>query len=249
MSRPAVAVSILAHMAVLYAVSHWYVTGPAPIETTFEWLTVLEAPSEPAVQPAPEIVEPPAPVTAPVQPPRTTVPRAVSPPVVVMQPEAPAEALPAPPVGPSRFDLDEARRAAAAAVVQQRARDSTMRAPSIDEAPPPSPRAPAPKKPSIFDPQPHSGGGALSPSKARTAMGQRLSLWCNKVSGGGFGFFGIPVCASASIEPPSGILADSIPEYMKLKPECEETQPLAATLGENGPFPTVKCRLVPKDEE
>ena len=80
-------------------------------------------------------------------------------------------------------------------------------------------------------------------------VGQRLSRWCNKVSGGGFGFFGIPVCTSGTIEPPSGIFADSIPEYMKLKPECEETQPLAATLGEASPYPTKKCRLVPKDEE
>jgi hypothetical protein len=36
---------------------------------------------------------------------------------------------------------------------------------------------------------------------------------------------------------------------MKLKPECEETQPLAAALGEAGAFPTVKCRLVPKDPD
>jgi len=89
----------------------------------------------------------------------------------------------------------------------------------------------------------------LSPSKARTAVGSRLSMWCNKVSGGGFGFFGIPVCASRGIEPPSGIMADSIPEYMKLKPECDETEPLAATLGEAAPFPTAKCRLVPKDPD
>jgi hypothetical protein len=87
----------------------------------------------------------------------------------------------------------------------------------------------------------------MQPGKQRTVVGQRLSLWCNKVSGGGFGFFGIPVCASQGIQPPSGIFADSIPEYMKLKPECEETEPLAATLGESAPFPTMKCRLVPKE--
>jgi hypothetical protein len=251
MSRPAVVVSILAHIAVLFAASRFYEPEPAPLQTVFEWLTAFEAPSEPVVQPSPEVVEPPAPVIAPAPSPRAATARSVSPPVVEPQPpEAPAEVLPAPPVGPSRFDLDAARRAAAAAVVEQRVRDGMMRAPSVDDVPPPEPsRASAPKKPSIFDPQRHSGGGALAPSKAHTVVGQRLSRWCNKVSGGGFGFFGIPVCMSGSIEPPSGILADSIPEYMKLKPECEETAPLAATLGENPPFPTVKCRLVPKDEE
>ena len=247
MSRPAVVVSILAHIAVLIAASRWYEPQPAPLQAVFEWLTVLEAPSEAVAQPPPEVAEPPAPVIAPA-PSRAATVRSVPPPVVAPpQPAALPDVLPAPPVGPSRFDLDAARRAAAVAVVEQRARDSTLRAPSIDDVPPP--RTSTPKRPSIFEPQPHSGGGVLAPSKARTAVGQRLSLWCNKVSGGGFGFFGMPVCMSGRIEPPSGILADSIPEYMKLKPECEETQPLAATLGENGPFPTMKCRLVPKDQE
>jgi hypothetical protein len=251
MSRPAVVVSILAHVAVLFAASRFYEPAPAPIAITFEWLTVPEAPSEPVVQPSSEIVEPPAPVVAPVPAPGAATVRSVSPTVVVPpQPEAPVEVLPAPPVGPSRFDLDAARRAAAAAVVAQRARESTLLAPSIDDVPPPQPpRTPAPKKPSIFDHEASSGRSLMQPGKQRTVVGQRLSRWCNKVSGGGFGFFGIPVCMSGSIEPPSGILADSIPEYMKLKPECEETEPLAAALGESAQFPTMKCRLVPKDPD
>ena len=241
LSRPAVVVSVLAHVAVLYAASQWYETEPPPFETMFEWLTVLEAPSEPAAQPALEVVEPPCAVAV----------RVASPPVVLLpQPESPADVLPAPPVGPSRFDLDAARREAAAAVVEERARASTVRAPSIDDAPlPPPPRTSAPKKPSIFDHQASSGRSLMQPGKQRSVAGQRFSLWCNKISGGGFGFFGIPVCASQGIQPPSGILADSIPEYMKLKPECEETAPLAATLGEASPYPTKKCRLVPKDPD
>jgi hypothetical protein len=254
MSRPAVIVSILAHIAVLFAASRWYEPEPARLEAVFEWLTVLEAPSEAVVQPSPEVVEPPAPVIAPAPSPRAPTVRSVSPPVVVPpQPEAREEVLPAPPVGPSRFDLDAARRAAAAAVVEQRARDSTVRAPSIDDVPPPPPRTSVPKKPSIFDHQPSPPRGLLQPGKQRSVLGQRLSLWCAKATGGGFrlglGFFSIPACVSQGIQPPSGILADSIPEYMKLKPECEETNPLAATLGENAAFPTVKCRLVPKDQE
>jgi hypothetical protein len=251
MSRPAIVVSILAHLAVLYAASRLYETGPAPIETRFEWLTVFEMPSEPMVQPSPEVVEPPAPVIAPAPPPRAATVRNVSPPVVAPpQPEAPTEER-APPAGPSRFDLDAARREAAAAVVEQRARDGMVRAPSIDDVPPPPPRTSAPKKPSIFDPQPSPPRGLLQPGKQRSVLGQRLSLWCAKATGGGFrlglGFFSIPACVSQGIQPPSGILADSIPEYMKLKPECEETEPLAATLGEPSPYPTMKCRLVPKD--
>jgi len=246
MSRPAVVVSVLAHLAVLYAASQWYETEPPLVTATFEWVNPIEPPSEPVVQPSPEIVEPLAPIVAPAPPPRTAVPRAIAPPPVApLQPIAPAETLPEAPAAPSRLDLDAARRAAAAATIEQHARDANVRAPSVDDAPPPP--APVPKQPSIFEPQQHSGGGFLSPSKARTIAGQRLSLWCNKVSGGGFGFFGIPICASGTIEPPSGILADSIPEYMKLKPECEETQPLAATLGEVSLYPTMKCRLVPKD--
>jgi hypothetical protein len=252
MSRSAVIASIVAHLALLYAASRWYEAEPAPIEATFEWLTVLEAPTEPLVPPSSEVAEPAVPVIAPAPAPspRAVTARSVSPPVVVPLPETPAEVLPAPPLGPSRLDLDTARRAAAAAVVEQHARDSTLLAPSIDDVPRPQPpRAPAPRKPSIFDHEARSGRSLMHPGKQRTVVGQRLSLWCNKVSGGGFGFFGIPVCASQGIEPPSGILADSIPEYMKLKPECEETQPLAVTLGEKGPFPTMKCRLVPKEPD
>ena len=206
MSRPAVIASVIAHVAVLYAASQWYETEPAQVATTFEWVTSIEPPSEPVVEPPPEIVQPPVPVVAPAPPPGNAMPRAVSPPIVAPpQAETVTEALPAAPVGPSRFDLDAARRAAATATVEQHARDGNLRAPSIDDAPPPP--VPVPKQPSIFVPQQHSGGG--------------------------FGFFGIPICASGTIEPPSGIFADSIPEYMKLKPECEG----------------IKCRLVPKDPD
>ncbi len=250
MSRPAVIVSILAHIAVLLAASQWYETGPAPIEISFQWLPALEAPSAPAIEPASQVLDPPAPVIAPAPPPRAVLPQPVSPQVVapLSELEAPVETPTV--VGPSRLDLDSARRAAAAAVVKRHARESTLRAPLIDDAPKREPpRAPAPKKPSIFDHEASSGRGFMQPGKQRSVVGQRLSLWCNKVSGGGFGFFGVPVCASQGIQPPSGILAESIPEYMKLKPECEETAPLAATLGEASPYPTKKCRLVPKDTD
>src|SRR5712671_4630419 len=137
MWRPAVIVSILAHVAVLYGASRLYATGSLPTPATFEWLAVFEAPITPSVQPSLDVAAPVPPVIAPVAPPRTLAPRAVSPPVVVPpEPEAPVE-TPTAPVGPSRFDLDVARRAAAAAVVEQRARGSTLLQASILDAPPP----------------------------------------------------------------------------------------------------------------
>jgi hypothetical protein len=192
----------------------------------------------------------PAPPLEPQAPPRVEAPRrAAAPPAApVVPPAAPAEPAPPPRAGPSRADLDSARREAAAAVVGERTRASTLLAPSSVDTPAAPPAKRAPKAPSIFDRQSHSGGGVLSPGRARTAFGSRLSLWCNKVTGG-FGFFGIPVCASGEIEPPSGVMADSIPEYMRLKPDCEDTRPAASAVGEDSPYPTVKCRLVPKEAD
>src|SRR6267154_2522683 len=69
--------------------------------------------------------------------------------------------------GASRF------YAAAAAVVEQRARGSTLLQPSILDAPPPRAK-PEPKKPSTFEPQHHSGGGLMQPGTQRTVVGQRL---------------------------------------------------------------------------
>ncbi len=87
------------------------------------------------------------------------------------QPEAPADAPPAPPVAPSRFDLESARHAAAVAVVEQSARDSMLLQPSVLDSPlPQSPRAPAPKKPSIFDHQASSGRGLMQPGQAENRV-------------------------------------------------------------------------------
>src|SRR5512138_2972969 len=77
MSRPAIVVSVLAHLAVLIVASRWYEGSPAPVATRFEWLTVVEPPA-PVVEPIPDVVEPAAPVVAPAPAPRA-VPRAVQP--------------------------------------------------------------------------------------------------------------------------------------------------------------------------
>jgi len=250
MSRPAVVVSVLAHLAVLIAAGRWYQAAPPPTEITFEWITALAAPTEPALPLTPDVVESPAPVVEPELPPRAIAPRAVRPPALTPPQPEPAVEAPEEPAGPSRFDLDAARREAAAAVVGQHAGDGRVREALIEDAPPPWPLTAAPKKPSIFDHQPSPPRGLLRPGQQRSVIGQRLSLWCAKNIGGfrlGLGFFSIPACVSQGIQPPSGIMADSIPEYMKLKPECEETEALATTLGEGSPLPTAKCRLVPKD--
>lgn len=252
LSRRAMAASIVAHVVLLLAAAWWYWNEAgvaARVDTRFVWVTALPPPDEAA---APEAFEPVTPEAVP-EPivtqrpvtPRAAAPRPVSPPPAAEPAaESVAPLQPAPAPGPSRLDLDAARREAVAAVVRQRERDRNML--EFDATPPPPERtAPAAHKPSIFDHQAGSSRSFLSPAKARTAVGQRLSLWCSKMSGGGFGFFGIPICASGRIEPPSGLFVESIPEYMRLKPDCDEP-PLAAALGEAVPRENVKCRLVPK---
>jgi hypothetical protein len=259
LSRPALAVSILIHVAVLVAASRfaWQRADVDPVVRTTEYVWLGElAPPQPPVELAPPAEPAPAeaqapvptPATRPTSPPRpaatTEAPPAVAPP----EPAAPVD-TPAPArAAPTRLDLDTARHEAAAAVVEQHARDGKVLRFSLDDAVPPRPVR-EPKKPSIFDPGLSSGSGVLSPGKARTAAGFKLRSWCNRITGGGFGFFGIPVCTSPGIEPPSGLFVESIPEYMKLKPDCEETRPFAAALGEASEYPTVKCRLVPKDPD
>jgi hypothetical protein len=217
--------------------------APAPPTPPVE----LAPPAEP--MPEPSQAPPPAPAIRPTLPTQPAPTTAEAPPVAAPpEPAAPAEAPRSAPVGPSRLDLDTARHEAAAAVVEQHARDGKILQFSLDDAAPPRPVRES-KKPSIFDPGLSSGSGVLSPGKARTAAGFKLRMWCNRITGGGFGFFGIPICTSPGIQPPSGLFVESIPEYMKLKPECEETRPLAAALGETGEYSTVKCRLVPKSPD
>jgi hypothetical protein len=52
-------------------------------------------------------------------------------------------------------------------------------------------------------------------------------------------------CAAPDDEP-SGLFPELMPEYLTLKPECVETRPVAAELGEESAFPTIKCELVPR---
>jgi hypothetical protein len=256
LSRPALVVSILVHLGVLVAVGR-FAWQRADVElaaptTEYVWIGALAPPTPPAELPTPEELPtrapPPVPAVSPASPPRPAAATHEAPRAAVAPPSAaPTEAPPGEaPAGPTRLDLDTARREAAVAVVEQHARDDKILRFSLDDVAPPPPKR-EPKKPSIFDKGVASGGsGVLSPGKARTAAGFKLRSWCNRISGGGFGFFGIPVCTSPGIRPPSGLFVESIPEYMKTKPECEETRPLAAALGETSEYPTVKCRLVPK---
>jgi hypothetical protein len=255
LSRPALVVSVLAHGALLL-VAGWWVVEPMEREretaAEFVWLgTVVHTPRRAAESaPAPAVPEeaiPAPPATSP--PPRARSarrePQTETPPVGT-SPAAPAESAAVPePAVPSRLDLDNARREAIAAVVDEHARAGKVLSFSLDDVVPPKP-APVQHKPSIFDLRYSPGIGVLSPARARTALGFRMRLWCNRVTGG-FGFFGKPVCATPGIRPPTGLFVESIPDYVRMKPECVETRPLAAALGETSPFPTVKCRLVPKE--
>jgi hypothetical protein len=257
LSRPAVLVSLLAHLVLLLAVGrvaldHFETLGDLPT-AELVWLDDLVRPSE-TPEPAPVIEEPIAAPPEPVPAPRAASPRpppittTESPPIEETAPPAPAESPPL----PSRLELDAARREAVAALVEEHARADKILKFSLDDVVP-ARAAAKPKQPSIFDHQASAGSGVLSPAKARTALGFKARMWCNRVTGGGIrltlGLFSIPACMSGTIGAPSGLFVESIPEYMTLKPECEETRPLAAALGETSPYPTVKCRLVPKDAD
>ncbi len=253
--RPSLVVSVLAHGALLLVVG-WLVVEPvdrardAPVD--FVWIGRLVETATTAAESATAATVPQESLPAP--PSSTPTPRAATPrrasvpalPPVSTSPVVPKESAARSPVLPSRLDLENARREAIAAVVDERARAGKFLTFSLDAAVPPQ-SEPVQHKPSIFDLKQFPGVGVLSPGRARTAFGFRARLWCNRITGGGFGFFGLPVCSSPGIQPPTGLFVESIPEYMKVKPDCVETRPLAALLGETPEFPTVKCRLVPKE--
>jgi hypothetical protein len=145
-------------------------------------------------------------------------------------------------------DLAAARRSAAASVVEAHANDDSFMTFSLDDVLEPR-RAEQPKPPSIFDTRtsPHS---ALRVGQQRTEFGRRLVNFCNALAGGFgvslFGLIGLDICTADS--GPSGLFPEVMPEYLKKLPECEDTRPLGPLLAEQSPFPTIKCRLVHKDE-
>jgi hypothetical protein len=260
--RAAFFASIAAHVVGGYALSlhKWGEPTPAPPPPVFFLFDMPvprpaapgseSAPAPPPAEPAPEIEEqPPQPL------PPEPLPRAVEvvpePAIAVEAPPA-SEPVPAEEVAPTPFvDLDEERRRAAREVVTERAADAYLTFSIDDVAPPRAEPAPEPP-PSIFDAGSDFGGRSVGTvGQQRTKLGRKLAELCNALTGGfgvafqGFGLFS--ACASPS-DGPSGLFPEVRPAYLDLMPECVDTRDTAPALALEAPFPTVKCRLVKRED-
>lgn len=255
LSRAAFAVSLAAHAVGGYALSRqvWPGSEPSPPLAEF-FLFEMPRPRPPEAapeqvpppeEPPPEIRQPPPTVAPPQPPPRVAEP--IEPPGIIVG-EPPAADAPPPRRVPTLEELDEARQRAAREVVMERAVEDEYLTFSIDDVAPPRPAAEPEPGRSIFDPGPGTRGPSVGTAgQARTKFGHRVSELCNALTGGfslmGFGSF----CAKPNDEP-SGLLPEVMPAYLKMLPECVDTRDTAPALALEAPFPTVKCKLVPKDE-
>ena len=150
-----------------------------------------------------------------------------------------------------RIDWERERRNAVRQSLEAQAREDgriTFLPEELFEKPaaePPNPRE------KMFDsPQRGPARAALTPGQGRSHFANRVAAFCHALTGGFgisfFGFGGIALCAEAG--PGADFFADIRPAYMESLPVCVETRdPLLNPEGSNE-FPTIKCRLVPKDE-
>jgi hypothetical protein len=148
---------------------------------------------------------------------------------------------------PPDIDWEQERTNAVKRVLEAQARENGRIAFSSEElfeepeAEPPNPRE------HIFDsPRRGPSRSALTPGQGRSRFANRVAALCNALTGGA-GIFGLgSICADAG--PGADFFADIRPAYMESLPVCVETRdPLLNPVGSNE-FPTIKCRLVPKDE-
>ena len=158
-----------------------------------------------------------------------------------------------PATAPQPFvDFSEESRRAAHEVVTERSAESEYLTFTMDDVAPPRAK-PEERGPSIFD-----GGGADFGGRSvgtvgqqRTKIGRKLAELCNALTGGfgaafmGFGLFS--ACASPDTGP-SGLFPEVRPAYLDLMPECVDTRDTAPALALEAPFPTVKCRLVKRED-
>jgi hypothetical protein len=265
--RPGVAVvvSIVVHALLIAAAGRmvWTRLAPPPDSPTeFVWLGERPVPAV-LVEPPPVPVEAPA-VEREQAPPQPAV--TVSPPVssaaeppsrAATQPDNPSttagdSATEPRPIRGTNWD-EERRRAIGDALARQ-ARDTDFSAFTQDDRLEalPAPPEPQPAR-SIFDSQSSGGSGGpslMQPGRARTKFGRSAREWCNALTGGGFSLFGFAtLCTNPPDYVPSGLFPEVMPEWLKRMPECTETRPLGPLLGESSEFPTIKCRMVPKEAE
>lgn len=255
LSRTSFAVSVAVHVVAGYALSRqmWPSSAPQPPLAEFFLFELprsrppeaLPAAPVPApVEPVPETRQPPQPDVVP-PPPRAI--ETVEPPGIIVG-EPPAQEAPLPRRMPSIEELDEARQRAAREIVTERAAENEYLTFSIDDVAPPRPAAEPEPERSIFDPGPGTRGPSVGTvGQSRTKFGHRVSELCNALTGGfslmGFGSF----CAKPNDEP-TGLFPEVMPAYLQMLPECVDTRDTAPALALEAPFPTVKCRLVRKDE-
>jgi hypothetical protein len=262
-SRTSLVTSIGLHLVGVYMVGLIVFRAdelpPAIPSADFVWLDARIVPPTAPQAEAPRVIETPVPPTE-VEP-ETREPPAepLSPPTRVVE-QAPTVVMPVPPepvvetespsvVAPS-IDFEAESRRAASEVVEQRERDGNYLTFSIRDVAPERPME-EPEVPSIFD-----GSGASAPrgptvgrlGQTKTRFGARVAEICNALSGGGFSLMGWGSFCGDPDDEPSGLFPEVMPEYLTLKPECVETRPLAADLGEESEFPTIKCELVPRVE-
>lgn len=251
-----VAVSLLVHGALLAAATQivWRQLEPLPPpRTDFVWLGELRlaAPPVAAVPPeelAPAVVVPEPAVSVEARPPRQAEPARASA-VPSAPPGASSDATGAAtePLPIRNPDWAEERRRAVTAVAAEVARAGEFREPTVEQLLRPRDRERyVPPEVTIFDLGSRGGSsrGALSPGQARTRVGRALGELCNALTGG-FGFFGMSVCARPKNRP-TGLYPEVLPEWLKLMPVCSDapTGPLLANA-----FPTARCRLLPKQPE
>jgi hypothetical protein len=142
-------------------------------------------------------------------------------------------------------DWDEERRRAVEAVAEQVARAGEFREPTVEQLLKPREREPyVIPEVTIFDLGNRGGSspGPLSPGMARTKFGRALGELCNALTGG-FGLFGMSVCARPENRP-TGLYPEVLPEWLKLTPVCDRSKPVVVEA-----YPTARCRLVPKETE
>jgi hypothetical protein len=248
LSRAAFAVSLAAHAVGGYALSRqvWPGSDPSPPLAEFFLFEMPRPPPKAIPEPVPPPDESPPEVRQQPQPaPRAAEP--VEPPGIIVG-EPPVEDAPLPRRALTLEELDEARQRAAREVVSERAAEDEYLTFSIDDVAPPRPAAEPEPERSIFDPGPGTRGPSVGTvGQARTKLGHRVSELCNALTGGfslmGFGSF----CAKPNDEP-SGLFPEVMPAYLKMLPECVDTRDTAPALALEAPFPTVKCKLVLKDE-
>lgn len=261
-----IAVSLFLHGALLAAATQivWRQIEPLPPpHTDFVWLGEW-LPAPPAEVAPPVELAPPAPTEAPAatsEPARALEAETDAEPVRAASTAAPTPAAPAPspgaasaatgtataPLSVRNPDWAEERRRAVAAVAAEVARAGEFREPTLEQLmrPRERERMVIPDV-TIFDLGSRGGThrGALTPGQARTKFGRMVSEFCNALTGG-FGFFGLGVCARAENRP-TGLYPEVLPEWLKLMPVCTDA-PTAPLLANS--FPTARCRLVPKQTE